>query len=486
MAAPVIIDPNLIMPTAEDFEKLLTAKLSYEAKQNTPERDSWNKAHWNAVPWGISYDVSIGKYNKALAAHKASGKGKAPVQKVDIALRYFIVAVAIDWQELIDQLKRTLKNWGYSSTDLKNIAKNVWLDPANAQHIANICDSVTVTKLLEQVENETQVNLTEAVEKHDTLNTKLFTKDGLLKDRVHDKMLEIVNEFLTDLKEQDIKIKVKDILFIGSNASYNYTKDSDIDLHILADTSDIDYSLEVANALYSAYRSLFNKQLDITFFDIPVELFIETEDSERVSNGIYSVKKNKWIKKPVHEDIPDYDKEALGKLVGEWEADCKKLIDEIKADKLDDEKKVVKMLEDIYDKLRKKGISKGEYSTENLAFKELRNNGYLDQLKEYRNELVSKRLSLEEKLDKQARVDMYNQLARAAGTQPIIQDNGIFFVYNLKASEVDKALSAIRKLPFVIEAQANENGKYDFSNIIDMATNKMPKKYYNIRGTIKM
>jgi hypothetical protein len=60
----------------------------------------------------------------------------------------------------------------------------------------------------------------------------------------------------------------------------------------------------------------------------------------------------------------------------------------------------------------------------------------------------------------------------------------MFFIYNLKASEVDNVLSNIRKLPFAVEAQANENGKYDFSNTIDLAMNKMPKKYYNIRGKI--
>ena len=36
-----------------------------------------------------------------------------------------------------------------------------------------------------------------------------------------------------------------------------------------------------------------NKSLDITIYDIPLELFVETEDSARVSNGVYSVKKNK-------------------------------------------------------------------------------------------------------------------------------------------------------------------------------------------------
>ena len=484
MSAPIITDPNLVIPTKEDFEKLLKAKLSYEAKQNTPERDTWNKKHFNETPWGISYNCSKAKYEKSSAAYQRANKGKTPTQKVDIALRYFITAVVIDWIELVNQLKRTLKNWGYTSTDLQNIAKNVWQDPYNAQYIANTCDSVSVTELIEQVKNLGNAFLTEAVEKHDTLNSKLFTKDEVLKDRVRDKMLEIVDEFLASLKEQDIKIKVDDILFIGSNASYNYTKDSDIDLHILANAKATNYDAEVAAALYGAYRTIFNKNLDITLYDIPLEIFVETEDNARVSNGIYSVKKNKWIKKPVAEDIPEYDIKALNELVAKWETKCKELINDIKADKLSDEKKVVKLLEDIYDKLRKKGISKGEYSVENLTFKELRNKGYLDQLKDFKNELVSKRLSLEENFDKQTHIDIYNQLARVAGTQPIIQDNGMFFIYNLKPTEVSNILSQLKKLPFVSEASAAENGKYDFSDINRIAMRQTPAQYFDIKGKI--
>lgn len=371
-----------IMPTEAEIQKILEAKLSYEnAKASKSDADfqAWCKSHFNIMPWGISYRVSIG--NKRL-------KGNKPM---DVALRYFIIAVAVDWPELIDNLKRTLKNWGYTTAELKQMATDVWQDSTNANLIANV-----VTK----VYNSDNLTLTEAVEKHASLNDKLFTKDEMLKDRVRDKMLEIVDEFLADLKEQDIKIKVDDIVFIGSNASYNYTKNSDIDLHVLANTKSVEYSKEVSAALYGAYRTLFNKQLDIQFFDIPVEIFVETEDSERISNGVYSVKKNKWLKKPIPEAIPEYDKEALDKLVSKWEVRCKKLIDDIKADKLDDEQKVVKMLEDIYEQLRKKGVAKSEYSIENLAFKELRNKGYLDTLKDSRNELVSKRLSLEERFNK--------------------------------------------------------------------------------------
>jgi hypothetical protein len=60
----------------------------------------------------------------------------------------------------------------------------------------------------------------------------------------------------------------------------------------------------------------------------------------------------------------------------------------------------------------------------------------------------------------------------------------MFFIYNLKASDINRVLSTIRNLPFVEEAQANENGKYDFSNTLELAMNKMPSKYYNIRGII--
>ena len=417
------------------------------------------------------------KYEKSVASYnKVNRKSKNPPEpKHTQALKYFIIAIAIDWQELIGQLKRTLKNYEYTTESLRDIATNVWNAPGVAEDIANACGSVVVDPLSEQFSLE---SLTEAVEKHNTLNSKLFTKDEVLKDKVRDKMLEIVDEFLADLKEQDIKIKVDDIIFIGSNASYNYTKDSDIDLHILANAKATDYDPEVAAALYGAYRTIFNKNLDITLYDIPLEIFVETEDSARVSNGVYSVKNNKWIKKPVIEEIPEYDTEALDKLVNKWEIKCKELIDDIKADKLDDEKKVVTLLEDIYEKLRKKGISKGEYSVENLTFKELRNKGYLDQLKEYKNELVSKRLSLEEQFDRQTRADAYNQLTRAAGTQPIIQDNGMFFIYNLKSSDVDRAINAIRKLPFVIEASANESSKYNFADTAALLRNNVPPIIY--------
>lgn len=472
---PQIYSAREVIPTVEDFEKLLTAKLSFEkAKaEKTPEEfDTWGKGdRFQLTPWGIGYSLSKFCHEKSVV--KAKNKNWAePKPKTDKALRYFIVAVMIDWPDLVENLKRTLSNWGYTSEDLQSYANEVWKTPAVMSEM---------TDNLASAQNSNKIKLIEAIEKHETLNRKLFTKDDVLKEKVRDKMLEIVDEFVENLKEQNIKIKVEDILFLGSNASYNYTKDSDIDLHILANVKAVEYPVDLGAALYSAYRSLFNKSLDIEIYGTDIEIFVETEDSERVSNGIYSVKKDKWIKKPVQEDIPEYDKEALDKLVSKWEERCIKVLDDAKADKLNDEQKVLKLIEDIYVQLRKKGIAKSEYAIENLAFKELRNKGYLDELKEYKNILISKRLSLTERMNNQMRINARNQITQIAGSQPIVQDNGMFFIYNLKASDVKTIERRLRELPFVLEVYSSESGKYDFSR---MAMNQMPSKYYNIRGRL--
>jgi predicted nucleotidyltransferase len=385
-----------IMPSQEEVQKIIEAKLAFEAAQIKPDKDAWNKQHFTKTPWGIAFTLSKKKFDQSTAFAKQRG-WKAPVPKANIALKYFIIAVAIDWQDLIKELKRTLRNWGYSSADLQSFAKQAWQDPINAQAIANMCETAFKTLTEQSIASHDSI-LVEEITKHNTLNSKLFTKTEVLKETVRKKMLEIVDEFLDNLREQNIEIKVDDVLLVGSNANYNYTKDSDIDLHIIANTKNMKYEMEIANALYSAYRTLFNKNLDINIYDIPLELYVEVENTPRNSNGVYSVKKDKWEKKPVQEEIPEYDKEVLDKLVDKWEKRCKDLLDRIAADKLDDEKQVVKLIEDIYEKLRKAGLAKGEYHEKNLAFKELRNHGYLDKLKDYRDKLISKRLSLKKLL----------------------------------------------------------------------------------------
>ena len=117
----------------------------------------------------------------------------------------------------------------------------------------------------------------EDIEKHDELNPKLWDESSNLKPEVREKILEIAKEFTDGLKEDGIKFDLKDIRLVGSNCSYNYTDKSDLDVHLIMDTDSLECPDDLYPLLYSAYRSLFNGKLDIDFYGIPVELYVETE-----------------------------------------------------------------------------------------------------------------------------------------------------------------------------------------------------------------
>ena len=239
--------------------------------------------------------------------------------------------------------------------------------------------------------------MNETIEKHNELNQKLFDGDRL-KPEVREKAEEIINEFLKILAEDEVKLIVRDVILTGSNASYNYTKDSDIDLHIIAETESFEESADVYAKLYRAYGRIFGNKFEISFYGIPVEIYVETESNPVVSNGIYSVMFDKWVKEPSAIAIPEIDQKAINKAAKPWIDEAKALIKEVDDNVADGEEKIDDYITRIYE-LRQKGIysaAGNEYSTENLIFKEIRNAGLLDRLKKLKNVLISKKLSLEE------------------------------------------------------------------------------------------
>ena len=242
--------------------------------------------------------------------------------------------------------------------------------------------------------HEITESLDEDIEKHETLNDKIFdieTQEML--PEVREKLIEIINRFVDIIHEDELDLEVLDYVLIGSNANYNYTKDSDLDVHIIA-SSKPDCNKEHLNQIYQVYKSVFNKNHDITIHDIPVELYVEMDKVNARSGGIYSIKDNKWLKQPKQVEVPDIDYDALYKEFKDWEEKYFELVNHI--DEYENaSEEVEKYIDDIYD-IRQEGIAEeGEFSIKNLVFKEVRNKGYLDNLKELKTELESKELSLE-------------------------------------------------------------------------------------------
>ena len=233
-------------------------------------------------------------------------------------------------------------------------------------------------------------DLYEALEIHDELNPKLFDQNDKLKPDVRQKMLEIVDEFLDNVQSMtDITLNPIDIYLLGSNASYNYTKYSDADVHIVINFDTIDDNTGLVQALMNLQKADFNSSYDISIHGIDVELYVEDVRSSTMSNGIYSIKNDDWVKKPQPiTDVPEIDIEDD---LDEWKD---KINDVLSSN---DIQKISDTIDELYI-LRKNSllVDGNEYGKGNQLFKELRSAGLLDKLKNSLNDLLSNRLSLEE------------------------------------------------------------------------------------------
>lgn len=229
-----------------------------------------------------------------------------------------------------------------------------------------------------------KVKLTEALELHDTLNPKLFNSDNKLYPEILEAFNNIIEEFLYELEDSEIPIKVLDTWLVGSNASYNYSPNSDIDLHVQADFGNTIENGKLLQIIYDFAKSSFNKDYDIKVKGMPVELYVEDINASAITNGIYSLKENDWIKFPKKVEIPDIDitKSTLFK-------DYLIRYNSLKDEDIQD------FIDDLYI-LRKASLNKdGEFGEGNLVFKEFRNKGYLDKLKDKLKIVKSKELTLE-------------------------------------------------------------------------------------------
>lgn len=217
---------------------------------------------------------------------------------------------------------------------------------------------------------------------HEELNPKLW--DGLiLKEDVKEKLHEIADAFreYLDISEDSIL----DIRITGSSASYNYTQYSDLDLHFIVDFEKVHEDCPLVEGYLWSYKSQFNDNHDISIYGVPVELYAEDSRQEAISNGVYSLMEDKWLKEPKKIPPTDNDEDVQAKYLELKEA----------CEKCDDSEEAEKLLTKIYT-MRKAGLADvGEFSTENMAFKLLRNDGVIEKLKELKKEKVDKQLSLE-------------------------------------------------------------------------------------------
>lgn len=218
---------------------------------------------------------------------------------------------------------------------------------------------------------------------NDILNPNVW--DGLkLKPEIKEKLLQIGKDFYTDT-ETDAPLK--DILFVGSLANFNWSDTSDFDVHVVIDFKDVDENVELVEKLVNALKSKWNDEHDIHLKGHNVEVYIQDITKENRSSGVYSLMQDKWLTEPQKENVL-IDKEKIQQKYNDY---VRKINSGIKAQDIEKLKTIVK---DVYD-MRQSGLDKsGELSTENLVFKILRSRNYIEKLKIEINKLYDKAQSL--------------------------------------------------------------------------------------------
>lgn len=244
--------------------------------------------------------------------------------------------------------------------------------------------------------------LDESFEVHDTLNPLLWDKNDKLLPEVKSKIIAVVEQFKNAF---DFNINVLDVMIIGSNASYNYTKNSDLDVHIITNFNDLDASTEITTLLFNQLKTKFNATYDISIHGIPIEVYVEDVNVSATSNGIYSVYTDKWLKFP--KKLTSVTKYDLSKELSTW-------VPRITAAINSGNPEFIQQIVNTLYLLRKNSILvNGEYSKGNQLFKEIRDSGLLQQLKDAYNETISKQLSLEhldeDVLEEDSRTQLINK-----------------------------------------------------------------------------
>jgi hypothetical protein len=229
-----------------------------------------------------------------------------------------------------------------------------------------------------------------------TINNELkssFWTNNTLDPAVSQKLLAIATKFFDDLGLDGASLE--DITFTGSLANYNWTRYSDIDLHLLVDFSQIDENIELVREFFNAKTSLWNKMHDILVLNHEVEIYVQDINEDHHSTGVFSIKNDQWIAEPLRIQ-PKINTDMVKRKI-------KSFIDMI--DRVEDEydDKNFKKAHDMSVKLGKKikkfrqsGLERdGEYSNENLTFKYLRNKEHIKTLYDTRNKSYDKMMSLD-------------------------------------------------------------------------------------------
>lgn len=220
---------------------------------------------------------------------------------------------------------------------------------------------------------------------HDTLNPQIWD-DYILKQDIHDQLMKIANDYVSKI---GFPIQLDDIILTGSLANLNYSVYSDFDLHFVFDFSQINSDVELVKRFLDADRRIWNLTHDIKILGYDVEIYSQDTNEPHSSSGIYSLLQNQWIVKPTKQNFI-IDENAIKIKAEDYMSEVDSIEIDIK-EGLYDYEILTGRIDNVWDKIKTRNVAEGgEFSIENLVFKLLRRNGYIEKVTTLRTLLYDK------------------------------------------------------------------------------------------------
>mgnify|MGYP003137899125 CR=1 FL=1 len=222
-----------------------------------------------------------------------------------------------------------------------------------------------------------------------------------LNPEVRSTLLEVANRFLdySGMEELSCDINTRecdvyDVTMTGSLANFNWSKFSDIDLHLILDFEEVDDNTELVRNYLNSKKTIWNSTHDITIDGYEVEIYSQDYREPHHSSGVYSVLYNKWLVEPSYSHVTIDEKKLNDKSLN-WMEAIDRIVDRSKDVKPETTLKEIENIKAKLKKYRSCGLeSGGEYSYENLVFKVLRRNGYIKKLIDLKNKLIDNILTI--------------------------------------------------------------------------------------------
>jgi len=209
------------------------------------------------------------------------------------------------------------------------------------------------------------------------LNQKIWADDTSIHPGVKAAMMEVIDEFIEGL---DLGAELQDVILTGSLANYNWSKFSDIDLHIILDFAEISDNEEMVKKFFDAVRSNWNRLHNITVKGHEIEIYVQDAHEPHVSTGVYSLKEDRWLVKPTQAE-PTIDEDTAIKKMKSFAREVDKLSSVYDNGNYEAAFEHAERLREKLKRMRRSGLENGGvYSPENIAFKMLRRSGDIEQM----------------------------------------------------------------------------------------------------------